>query len=79
MFRYPTIGFAAAALLSLGTLLAPAAAFADAGHCNEYPEAPDCRTYNMPGPPAYKAPSAQTTPKAARHAHYQAPQSSHKG
>jgi hypothetical protein len=79
MFRYPAIGLAAAALLSLGTLVAPVAAFADAGHCNEYPDAPDCRTYNMPGHPAYQASSAQPTPKAARHTHYQAPQSSHKG
>jgi hypothetical protein len=78
MSRYSTMGLAGAALLTVGALVAPVAAIADAGHCNEYPDGPDCRTYNMPGHPAYKPSNPPTTPKA-KHTHYQAPQSSHKG
>jgi hypothetical protein len=70
MFRHTAIGLAAAASLTLGTLVAPAAVFAAASHCSEYPDAPDCRTYNMPGHPPYLGSTTQVSPKAAKHAHY---------
>ena len=91
MLSKTAIGFAAAASLTLGTLVAPVSAFASPqqgqglilvnyGHCSEEPDAPDCRTYDMPGQPAPQGSNRQVAPKISRHAHsHQAPSGTTKG
>ena len=91
MLSKTAIGFAAASL-TLGTLVAPVSAFASPqqgqslilvnyGHCSEEPDAPDCRTYDMPGQPAPQGANQQAAaPKISRHTHsHQAPTGTTKG
>jgi hypothetical protein len=90
MLSKTAIGVAAAASLTLGAFFAPVSAFAAAegqglilvnyGHCGEEPDAPDCRTYDMPGQPAPQGSNQQSAPKVRLHAHsHQAPTGTTKG
>jgi hypothetical protein len=67
------LGIAAAASLTLGTLLAPVAASANYSLCDEQPEAKGCPGYYQ-GEPGNLGFNQKVTPKKSVHAHsYKAP------
>jgi len=67
------LGIAAAASLTLGTLLAPVAASANYSLCDEQPEAKGCPGYYT-GEPGNLGSNHQVAPKKSVHAHsYKAP------